>query len=162
MKISGKIISKTITADGVFARVSLGWSKKNALMRFFDVPDEDNFEIGQKIEIGLYAPLAAPEPCTSAHFGLNLDDTRIIPGCMFHSAPDPADIVGAIGVELEPPGCESPAFESVVLDPIGVAPVVVDEKSGEEYFYLDGIPLPAPTAENMTERSDSDGAWGRL
>lgn len=180
MKVSAKIVSKSITANGVFARVKVeanGWPKQ-AMMRFFDVPDEDNFEIGQKIEIGLYEPYKNPVAPT--------EQEDVIPGCMFHCSPDPADVVGAEGVVLDPlnlpadvieleypeesrgqgtlpggnpwgvSGCESPASE------IGIAPVVVDEGSGDERFDLDQILLPAPTAENMTERSDSNGALGRL
>jgi hypothetical protein len=120
--ITGRVVSKSITEKGVFARIrldSIGW--KNA-MRLFDVPDQENFEIGQKIQIDIYV---AKIPVWT-HYYSTLSEI--------------------LQADLEPlPGCESPAGN------IGVAPVVVDETGGTR-FDIEHIPLPAQTEENMRER----------
>lgn len=73
MNISGKIVSKTVTSNGVFARVKVdanGWPK-SAMMRFFDIPDEDNFVIGDKLSISLSADprMFAMHPALGAPYG---------------------------------------------------------------------------------------------
>lgn len=51
MQIFGTVVSKTITSNGVFARIKVKGLPKNGFMRFFDVEDQDNFEIGKKVGI---------------------------------------------------------------------------------------------------------------
>lgn len=133
MILIGKVVGKCITGNGVFTRIRLdcnGWPKA-AMMRFFDIPDQENFEIGQKIQIDLYVPKIQP----------------FTPGYLTLS-----EILQA---DLEPlPGCESPANSKHPLinsTEIGVAPIVMDE-TGDARFDIENIPLPAPTKENMRER----------
>lgn len=124
MILRGVVVSKTITANGVFARIRIKGLPKNGSMRFFDVPDEENLEIGQKVAINI-GDATIPIYPTSDFFQplpSNEELKDAIPGCMFHGAPEPADIVGAESVVLDPldvhvPGCESPASETgPVLD----------------------------------------------
>ncbi len=95
MRIKGKVVSKTITDIGVFARVQiLEVPKGLASMRFFDVPDEENFIIGEKVDITI---TEIPQAESRAHVAVeeleqlppaeSLSDACEIPGCVFHSAP---------------------------------------------------------------------------
>lgn len=51
MQIFGTVVSKTITSNGVFARIKVKGLPKNGFMRFFDVEDVDNFQIGQPVGV---------------------------------------------------------------------------------------------------------------
>lgn len=133
MIVSGKIVSKLITGSGVFARVKLaGYNGGKNVMRFFDVPDEENFTIGTKVDIEVAVSVvqpasicdnfsrATPEEPLSWDLEVpgNYETLEIIPGFFFHAEHNPADVVGATGVSLDPPGCESPASD-ICLDEQG-------------------------------------------
>ena len=197
MTLTGKVVSKSITANGVFARISLGWPK-GAMMRFFDVPDQENFEIGQRVQILLAPEIRLDPKMLEELYDALRDAEQKTTGCMFHSSPEPT-ISETLQAELEPlewkeagsfvkdkdgnwPVVVGEFNESLIVEQvarelgagvgsdkpileqynelIGVAPIVVDE-TGDASFDIKNIPLPEPTPENMTERSDSPGLGDR-
>lgn len=140
MIVTGKVVGKMITPNGVFTRIKIdanGFPKST--MRFFDVPDQqdgNDFTLEEKVDIYINRKLqitneTLQELTTALSCAVKLSD---VPGCMYHSAPEPADIVGATGTILHPlvksnaifgegapyeiqngslgqSGCESPASE---------------------------------------------------